>query len=560
MENTMKILSFSYYDLPSHLRTCLLYLSIFPEDYVIEKELLVRRWIAEGFVHKEHTVGLFEIGEGYFNELINRSMILPVEYGNQGVISGCTVHDMVLDLLRSLSREENFVTILDNETLSQSNSRRLALQKRRKNVEHSLQDNMGMQQVRSVNATWCYTVPPLVNFRVLRVLSIEHCDFMEEGYRLGHLGNLLHLRYLGLIHTVIRELPKEIGNLKFLQTLDLRGTGLQELPQTAGLLRQLVWLRVDQKTRVPQDLIGKLTSLEELWILPADDAYNSGARSFFSREPGARSFVKELGNLKELRVLRLRIDELGDSVERDLVESLRNMHKIQFLQIMGASVWESSAGLCMWEAIVLPRHLRYLDLSCIWFSRLPAWINSSHLPSLSYLSMTVHVVREQDLQVLGMLPQLCILHLLVRYGLGANIIRGDVYFQKLRFCKMRCTTLRFVPSLGAPTMMPSLEDLQFGVDVRGLKDANIDCGKLGLESLPSLRRVKVEINCEDASVRDVEEAEAMLKHAADTHPNRPTLELIRRFEDAMILQQLFSSIILQFQRDNDDDEEEQNDE
>jgi disease resistance protein RPM1 len=52
VDEMKRILLLSYYDLPSYLKTCFLYLSIFPEDHQISRDRLIRRWICEGFISK----------------------------------------------------------------------------------------------------------------------------------------------------------------------------------------------------------------------------------------------------------------------------------------------------------------------------------------------------------------------------------------------------------------------------------------------------------------------------------------------------------------------------
>ena len=299
VRNTRKILSFSYYDLPIQLRTCLLHLTIFPEDYWIEKYQLIWMWIAEGFVEEENGLVLFEQGERYLDELINRSLIQPTDCFHSSIVDGCRIHDMVLDLIHSLSSEENFSTLLDKEqhTLSQSNNvRRLAIHKRV--LEHNPKMNVCMAQVRSFNAYMCDhmdCMPPLWSFKVVRVLVLDLCNFTGNAH-LEPIGKLLHLKYLGLVNTTIAELPKEVGNLMLLQTLDIWRTGIEELPSTVSKLKQLICLRADNNMRVPAGLIGDLTFLQQLRLHSAD------------KSPSA---IAELGKLTELRVLEIQFCKMG---------------------------------------------------------------------------------------------------------------------------------------------------------------------------------------------------------------------------------------------------------
>ncbi|KAF2918283.1 hypothetical protein DAI22_08g046900 [Oryza sativa Japonica Group] len=527
VENTRRILSLSYYDLPLHLKPCLLYLSIFPEDYYIEKNLLIWKWIAEGFVHEKQApgVGLFELGEGYFNELINRSMIQPVEAEDKGYVDGCRVHDMVLDMICLLSFEENFVTVLDGSEKQESpriKTRRLALQHRNFEENRHQLGNVGVDQLRSFVVSECDGITvESPSFHVLRVLALEN-HFSRNYYCkhiLQHLGNLHHLRYLGLQNVRTSELPDEVGDLKFLQVLDLSGTGIQELPESVGLLTKLLSLRANEGTRVSAGSIVKLTSLQEMWICPADIS----------------QFVKVLGKLRELRVLHTSLFTHGqdERTDRDLLESLQNLHKIHTIDIGGSSRMKS----VMWEAgFTSPRRLRHLRLRSLLFYRMPVGINPLLLPNLCYLDLQVQIVKEQDMETLGRLPELRHLKLCSckTHVVSVEKAAGDGYFRKLRYFSTPCSFLRFDLHgviCSTKTIMPRLESLEFFVRVLFLRDANL----LGFDKLlgfgnhgrTSLRRVEATMACSGARVTEVEEAEAALAQVAAVHPNRPTLKTTR---------------------------------
>ncbi|KAG2559374.1 hypothetical protein PVAP13_8NG301700 [Panicum virgatum] len=509
MDSMRKILLLSYYDLPSHLKACLLYLTIFPEDYKIEKERLILRWIAEDFVHcEDESQSLFELGESYFNELLNRSLIQVADkhYFNDNIIVSCRVHDMVLELICSLSREESFVTtVLGDSRQSMPSSGSTV---RRLSLQNTTWPKLEMSKLRSVtifSLTITNMMPSLSCCHLLRVLDLEDCN-LKEHPSLRFVVNLFHLRYLSLAGTGYSgELPVEVVKLQFLETLRLRGTEIEELPSSIVGLTQLMFLSVGDRTSLPNGL-RYLASLESLVVERLESA----------------CIAEELGHLTQLRTLGVKLtrDKEGgwdENMCTALVGSLGKLHKIQYLLVCSNYVALNLDG-----SVESLGNLSYLYIDTT--TSLPTWIRPAILLHLSFLEIMVVQVRREDIQILGRLQALRYLYL--RVSGDTQVLERFMGSPDSFPCAIKCRfyNLSMLPSTFPPGAMPRLEDFRFCIELEDFSRGEFTADDLALGHLPSLRNVEVGL-CgeENVSQEVVAKVKEKLRHEADGHPNHPSL-------------------------------------
>ncbi|RCV37915.1 hypothetical protein SETIT_8G101600v2 [Setaria italica] len=518
LENMRKILYLSYGDLPSYLKPCLLYLSMFPEDSLIQRNDLIRLWVAEGFVDEKKGSNSYDLGGIYFSELINRSMIMPVGMDEFGSVSGCRVHDMVLDLIIYLAAQENFAMLSEGPDLKTSacKIRRLSLQgseldtdkEDRKEGQTAMPTTVDMSHVRSLIALgdafqW---MQPLSRFSVLRVLVLELSPSKNNDPK--DIFRLHHLRYLELRGELATELLEHIGNLQSLRTLDLWGTSLKELPPSIVQLKQLERLITDEEVKFP-DGIGNLVSLQQLEVLDVKKSPNT---------------LAELVKLTELRALTITGFHENEGLIKTFLQTLINLNNIVTLSFLGGG---SCSLDCMPERWRGPAHLQSFNGGDVTFSELPRWFSS--LCELSCLSIRVRVLRQVDIQLLGALPTLRFLKLQTTLPTEERLVIGsDQPFRSLaefRFKHYSRCWLVF-----GQGVMPRLQRLKLYFEARKRVGGGFD---LGTENLTSLKHVTVEVDCVRARKREVEDAETKIRDAVDGHPNHPTLVLSRSYESYM---------------------------
>ena len=115
---------------------------------------MARRWSAEGYSRDVHGKCAMEIADGYFMELISRSMILPSQQSIVGTngIGSCQVHDLIREIGVSKSMEENLVFTLEEgcSSNSQTTLRHLTISSNWKGDKNEFQSIVDMSRLWSI--------------------------------------------------------------------------------------------------------------------------------------------------------------------------------------------------------------------------------------------------------------------------------------------------------------------------------------------------------------------------------------------------------------------------
>ncbi|KAL0357616.1 UNVERIFIED_CONTAM: putative disease resistance RPP13-like protein 2 [Sesamum calycinum] len=90
-----KRLMLSYMHLPQNLKTCFLYLGVFPLGYRIVVSKLIKMWCAEGFLERHKWNNIEDIAMECLLGLVRRNVVLISTFSSSSRIKTCKVHSVL---------------------------------------------------------------------------------------------------------------------------------------------------------------------------------------------------------------------------------------------------------------------------------------------------------------------------------------------------------------------------------------------------------------------------------------------------------------------------------
>jgi hypothetical protein len=374
-------LKLSYDHLPSHLKHCFAYCSLYPKDYEIYTSDLVKHWIAQGFVMSSDDENrcLEEVGNEYLKDLLWRSFFQEAQTDDSDDVIKCKMHDLMHDL--AISVAGSLIATLDDKKINvDKKNRHVSLLVGYDRHISSLCEASRMRTILCFNG-YKYKIDCdelFSSFKFLRMLDLS-CRNLDSVP--SSIGELKHLRHLDLSgNDKMKKLPDSITSLHNLQTLGLSYCYLlEELPRDIKKLVNLRHLEIDYcgaLTYMPCGL-GQLNNLRMLTSFVVHSGFHS-------------SHCADLRELNRLNQLRgsLRIRNLGHvkGVASEFKDAtLKDLQHLHALGLYWKQNWNLGGDVYDWDVVEdetsfegfqLPPNLKVLKLYCYPGLRLPSWVSS----------------------------------------------------------------------------------------------------------------------------------------------------------------------------------------
>ncbi|RVW18049.1 putative disease resistance protein RGA4 [Vitis vinifera] len=338
----------SYYDLPPAIQRCFSFCAVFPKDSVIERDELIKLWMAQSYLKSDGRKEMEMVGRTYFEYLAARSFFQDFEKYDDGNIIRCKMHDIVHDFAQFLTQNECFIVEVDNQQmesidLSFKKIRHTTLVVRESTPNFTSTYNMKnlhtLLAKEAFNSRVFKALPNLLrHLTCLKALDLSSNQLIEELPReldkvkdageaeKAELKNKVHLQDLTMKFGTegtkgVAEALQPHPNLKFLCICEY---GDREWPNwmMGSSLAQLKTLNLDFCLRCPcLPPLGQLPVLENLWIR---NMY--GVKYIGSEFLGSSSTVfPKLKELTILGLLELKQWEIKEKEERSIMPCLNHL-------------------------------------------------------------------------------------------------------------------------------------------------------------------------------------------------------------------------------------------
>ncbi|GKV02262.1 hypothetical protein SLEP1_g14719 [Rubroshorea leprosula] len=395
------VLKVSFDHLPSHLKKCFSFCSIFPKDFDFEKDDLVQHWMAQGLLCSSSQDMMEDIGNKYVSDLISNCLFQDVEKDRYGNIRRFKMHDVVHDLALLVSEGE--ALILKNDSIRGNSCIRHLRVPSGVEMDSAILKGVA-PKLHSLFSEVDFCSMSKMDLKSIRSLSLKKAD----GDKLpASPSKLKHLRYLDISNTKIRALPKSFSKLYNLQTLKLMYCPrLQKLPDGMENLISLRHFYFSNDKLMPRN-IGCLTSLQTLSLFAV------------GKEKGYQ--IEELGCLSQLGgALRICNLEFVKSKSEATKANMEQKTKLYKLRLQWGRNKEESYNSYeeVLEGLQPPSDLKSLSIDGYMGEKFPSWMEkgvnlSGDAFLLNYLlELDLYGCGEcMDIPSLGFLPNLEVLNI-----------------------------------------------------------------------------------------------------------------------------------------------------